>query len=80
MDAKEQIILSIKRENEYLKLENQFLKNEFIKLTGNVPIFDGNQNTSFLPIINNKNMSENAKVYLQVILRLTLRQRLRLTD
>ena len=80
MDAKEQIILSIKRENKYLKLENQFLKNEFIKLTGNVPIFDGNQNTSFLPIINNKNMSENAKVYLQVILRLTLRQRLRLTD
>jgi hypothetical protein len=65
MDAKEQIILSIRRENEYLKSENQFLKNEFIKLTGNFPIFDGNNqnnNNSFLPIINNKNLSENVKV------------------
>jgi len=64
MDAKEQIILSIKRENEYLKQENQFLKNEFIKLTGNVPIFDSNQNNSFLPLINNKLNSENIKVNL----------------
>jgi hypothetical protein len=63
MDAKEQIILSIKRENEYLKLENQFLKNEFIKLTGSFPTMDGNnQNNSFLPLINNKNVQENLKV------------------
>jgi len=63
MDAKEQIILSIKRENEYLKVENQFLKNEFIKLTGSFPTMDGNnQNNSFLPLINNKNMTDNLKV------------------
>jgi hypothetical protein len=63
MDAKEQIILSIKRENEYLKLENQFLKNEFIKLTGSFPTMDGNnQNNSFLPLINNKNLTDNLKV------------------
>jgi hypothetical protein len=63
MDAKEQIILSIKRENEYLKLENQFLKNEFIKLTGSFPTMDGNnQNNSFLPLINNKNLTDNSKV------------------
>ena len=64
MEAKEQIIMSIKKENEYLKLENQFLKNEFIKLTGNVPVFDENsKNTSFLPLIGNKNQSDNSKVY-----------------
>lgn len=63
MDAKEQIILSIKRENEYLKVENQFLKNEFIKLTGSFPTMDGNnQNNTFLPLINNKNMTDNLKV------------------
>jgi hypothetical protein len=63
MDAKEQIILSIKRENEYLKLENQFLKNEFIKLTGSFPTMDGSgQNNSFLPLITNKNPSDNVKV------------------
>ena len=63
MEAKEQIILSIKNENEYLKKENQFLKNEFIKLTGSVPIFDEkSNNNSFLPLIGNKNVSENSKV------------------
>jgi hypothetical protein len=37
MDSKEQIIVSLKRENDYLKRENDFLKGEFIKMTGTYP-------------------------------------------
>jgi hypothetical protein len=37
MDSKEQIIVSLKRENDYLKRENDFLKSEFIKITGSYP-------------------------------------------
>jgi cell division protein FtsB len=58
MDSKEQIIVSLKRENDLLKAENEFLKNEFIKLTGNFPIQDAglneyNNQNIYLPPINN---------------------------
>lgn len=58
MDSKEQIIVSLKRENDQLKRENEFLKSEFIKMTGSYPTMDGNsmlgynQNV-YLPPINN---------------------------
>lgn len=57
MDSKEQIIVSLKRENDYLKKENEFFKNEFIKLTGSYPTMDGGSvmgynNNVYLPNIN----------------------------
>ena len=44
MDPKEQLIMSIKKENEYLKMENDFLKKEFLRQTGRIPVFDPNSN------------------------------------
>ena len=57
MDSKEQIIVSLKRENDYLKRENEFLKSEFIKITGAYPGMEGyNTGSVFLPpILNNFN-------------------------
>ena len=40
MDSKEQIIVSLKRENDFLKKENEYLKTEFFKLTGSYPNMD----------------------------------------
>jgi cell division protein FtsB len=37
MDSKEQAIITLKRDNDYLKKENEFLKAEFMKLTGTYP-------------------------------------------
>jgi kinesin family member 12 len=73
MDSKEQIILSIKRENEFLKMENMFLKNEFLKLTGTVPVFEMNKGNSsshnnFLPPINNNKHNINFELQEKVIL------------
>ena len=44
MDPKEQLIMSIKKENEYLRMENDFLKKEFLRQTGKIPVFDPNNN------------------------------------
>jgi cell division protein FtsB len=56
MDSKEQIIVSLKRENDFLKAENEFLKIEFIKLTGTFPSMkgglNGNNENMNLPMIN----------------------------
>jgi cell division protein FtsB len=41
MDSKEQVVLMLKNENEYLKKENEFLKAELIRLTGSYPNMDG---------------------------------------
>lgn len=38
MDAKEQIIFNLKREIQLLKLENEFLKGEVMRLNGGKPI------------------------------------------
>jgi hypothetical protein len=66
MDSKEQIIVSLKKENEQLKRENEFLKSEFLKLTGNIPSVDGfaNQGIQYghfanLPLI------QQAKIFSQ---------------
>ena len=37
MDGKERGILSLKQENDYYKMENDFFKKEFIKLIGMIP-------------------------------------------
>lgn len=41
MDAKEQLIMSLKQENELLKRERDFLRQEFLKLTGSFPAYNG---------------------------------------
>ena len=46
MDSKEQIIVTLKKENELLKRENEFLKTELIKFTGGIP--DINQQNQVL--------------------------------
>jgi hypothetical protein len=53
MDSKEQVVLMLKTENDYLKRENEFLKKEFIRHFGNYPTMDGNNmaNEGFLPHI-----------------------------
>jgi hypothetical protein len=69
MDSKEQIIVTLKKENEYLKKENEFLKSEFIRLTGNIPSVENYANQGFqnghfshLPIIPNlQNFSHNTQ-------------------
>lgn len=57
MDSKEQMIISLRNENEYLKRENEFLKREFMKITGSYPSMDNVQNyntgNNYLPNINN---------------------------
>lgn len=63
MDSKEQIVITLKRENELLKRENEFLKSELIKFTGGIP--DPNEiNYPQLPFIKkintiNQNSSNN---------------------
>ena len=37
MDGKERGMLSLKQENDYYKMENDFFKNQFIKLIGMIP-------------------------------------------
>jgi hypothetical protein len=56
MDSKEQVVLVLKNENDYLKRENEFLKKEFIRLFGSFPTMDGSNiiqtNGLMLPNIN----------------------------
>lgn len=63
MDSKEQIVVSLKNENDFLKIENEFLKREFIRLTGSYPNIDqmGNVSNLYLPPINNNNQQSDSK-------------------
>lgn len=67
MEAKDQIMLNLKNENNYLRGENEFLKVELMKFTG------GGNFTSHIPVfsnsINTKNsyMEKDRNVYLPPI-------------
>jgi hypothetical protein len=55
MDSKEQMMVALKHENDFLKMENEMLKREFIRLTGGYPTIDQMSGNVIFPQINNNN-------------------------